>query len=80
MSWCQIKTAYLIGAENRLVDAIVEDTIFDVIDYTRLPAGWDMRKTGISGAAGFILIFECDVVPVNIQSDLDTIEAYLREF
>jgi hypothetical protein len=55
----------------------VDDTAFDVVDNKRLPAGWELKETGISGCAGFILVFETYNMPV--QSDLDAIDKYLKE-
>lgn len=76
-NFCQFKTAYLIPVEWELSKMFVEETAFDVVENERLPEGWELVETGISGCAGFILIFQTYEVPT--QKDLDAIDKYLKE-
>ena len=65
-NFCQIKTAYLLDyRHDKLTEAVVDEEIFSVFfeyadEQKSLEFGWDLVETGISGAAGFILIFETD--------------------
>lgn len=76
--FCQFKTAYLIasGFEN-LTNAICEDDIFGIVDQDELPDGWVFNETAISGAAGFLMIFDIESIPT--QADMDQVDAYLKK-
>lgn len=75
--FCQFKTAFLLGQgfEN-LADHICEERIFSIVDDSLLPSGWELSETGISGAAGFLLIFDIERLPT--QNDMDAVESYLK--
>jgi len=65
--WCQVKTAFLLDVHSALTDACADDTIFDYDWKDILPKGWEMKNTDISGAAGFVLIFEIEHVPSEAE-------------
>lgn len=68
MSWCQFKTAYLLDVNSPLTDNI--ENVFDYNWEAILPKGWKLTKTEKSGAAGYVLIFEIDKVPTDIERQL----------
>jgi len=84
MSWCQIRTAYLLGKN---FDAVSMDWYenFDKLDphlhRLGMPKHWSARGADLSGAAGFVIVFETNDNMKNC--DLDHIEEalyrYLRE-
>lgn len=76
LHWCQFKTAVLLD-DGLLADAVVDETIFDLIKDEELPEGWSFYSTGISGAAGFIVEFNIDDLPTEEQ--LKAVEAYLKK-
>lgn len=81
-NFCQFKTAYMIDpADDELdpiSDAICEDYIFEVMNQVKFPTGWDFRGTDISGAAGYVILFDIeDTVPTAEQ--LDQVDAIMRK-
>ena len=76
MSWYQVKTAWMIDEPGSpLTEAIVNDRIFPLMQEVDLPPNWEFRGTDISGAAGFVLIFDTYSLPT--REDLDQIEKVL---
>ena len=75
-NFCQFKVAYLLPVHSSLTGDI--DDAFDIIDNDKLPGDWEMRETGISGAAGYILVFETFEIPQ--KKDLEAIDAYIKSF
>ena len=74
MEFCGFKTA-LIVSEGKLFDEI--EDIFDIVDDEKLPKGWSMSASGISGASGFYLEFEIEHLPT--QHELDEVAKYINE-
>lgn len=68
-NFCQFKTAYLITNNfPNVMDAIIDHTIFDLFNDIELPLNWEFTGTDISGAAGFVLVFEIeDGIPTKKQ-------------
>ncbi len=76
--FCQFKTAFLLGEGfEKLSSHVCEGSIFDAVENEKLPLGWELRGTDISGAAGFLLIFDIEGIP--IQDDLNAAEQYLKQ-
>ncbi len=64
-NWCQIKTALLLPIHHEMTEACGDDTIFDYDWNAILPEGWDFKGSDISGAAGYVLLFEVDHLPTE---------------
>lgn len=70
--WCQFKVAYLLPVEGRLTDLLSDGvSIFSEFD-NLLPKGWAAVETCISGAAGYVVVFDVDTIPT--QKDLNSVE------
>jgi hypothetical protein len=77
MSWCQIKTAFLLtDAFPKLDEAVGDGTIWDKLDAKYLPTGWHLTETDCSGAR-CVLVFE--VKDTIAQTDLDAVERLLEQ-
>ena len=78
-NFLQFKCAFDLSDTEfpRLGDALVDDDIFDIIEDVMLPNDWELTETTISGAAGFVLIFDTYSIP--LQEDMDAIEKVLRQ-
>lgn len=77
MSWCGFKTAYLLD-ENypNLSDGVANDWIWEAMNHETFPVGWHFTGTDVSGAAGFVLVFEIDKTPRTL--DCNVVEAVLQ--
>ena len=81
-NFCQFKTAYMIDPSDDeldpFADAISDDYVFEVMRNVKLPTGWEFRGTDISGAAGYVILFDInDTVPTSEQ--LDQVDAIMRK-
>ena len=75
-NFCQFKTAYLLGDDfYYLTDAAADGSVFYVLKDSNLPAGWEFMGTSISGAAGFILLF--DILHLPKESDMEEVKQEL---
>jgi len=72
---CGFKTAWLIQNSNKIKDAIIDNSIFELFKNRILPKSWNFKGTDISGAAGFVLLFGID--PIITQSECQLIEEVL---
>lgn len=86
--FCGFKTAYHLD-ENvmpSITDGIVEwDGISGVPQFmthfskhVSLPKHWEILETGISGASGFVIVFEVDCYPE--KSDLQAVHEALLKY
>lgn len=61
--------------------AIQHDKPFDRVpaasDRVSLPAGWEVCETGISGAAGYYVLFRVSILPT--VADAYAVKAWLRK-
>lgn len=77
MSWCQIKTAFLLtDAFPKLDEAVGDGTIWDMLDSKYLPIGWHLTEIDCAGAR-VVLVFE--VADTITQTDLDAVERFLEQ-
>ena len=74
--WCGFKAAVLISPScdefdfDKISSLINDDhQIFAAINNDELPDGWEFTETDISGAAGYVLVFDV------AMSNMPTVEA-----
>jgi len=48
-----------------MVDIIIDEKLFQYNWNESLPEGWDLVGSDISGAAGFVILFEIDHLPTE---------------
>lgn len=73
MEFCGFKTAIIVSG-GKLFDEI--EQVFDIVENDKLPEGWSLQGSGISGASGFYLEFEIEQLPT--QDQLDAVKAYVE--
>jgi len=87
INFCGFKTAYLLDASFNAIpeamtgwDGVSGSPCFmnHFCKHFNFVEGWDLKGTGISGAAGFILEFEVEHFP--IEAELVQIENELRKY
>lgn len=79
MNFCQFKTAYLLDRNDfpNIVNDIIENDVFRLFeDSVTLPTEWELTGTDISGAAGFVLVF--DIYHAPTQNDLNQVDLAIR--
>jgi len=77
MSWCQIKTAFLLtDAFPKLDEAVGDGTIWDKLEAKYLPTGWHLTEIDCSGAR-CVLVFE--VKDTIALTDMDAVERFLEQ-
>lgn len=73
MEFCGFKTAIIVDS-GILFDEI--ESVFDIVEEDKLPKGWSLVGSGISGASGFFLEFDIDQLPT--QEQLNLVKAYIE--
>lgn len=79
-NWCGFKTAYAVDIHSELSDDISDqkNMIWRYFDKSGLPDTWALLGTEISGAAGFVLLFEFENFAT--QEDLNKVEEIIKEY